>query len=93
MYGLVNWSLMKNNQLIIINNNVLLHLTNFLSEDLICCVVDWLDLDFSNLNTNAGTWVTVRDLVLSCDLVLTFVTWCRRVTCSCLGVDYEIYEV
>ena len=36
-----------------------------------------------HVNTNAVTWVTVRDLVLSCDLVLTFVTR------SCLGVDYE----
>ena len=46
-----------------------------------------------HMNTNAVTWVTVRDMVFSCDLVLTFVTWCYSVTCSCRGVDYEIYEV
>ena len=46
-----------------------------------------------DMNMNAVTCVTVPDLVLSCDLVLTFVTWCCRVTCSCRGIDYEIYEV
>ena len=45
------------------------------------------------MNTNAVTWVTVRDLVLSCDLVLTFVTWFCRVTCYCRGVHYEKYEI
>ena len=45
------------------------------------------------MNTNAVTWVTVRDLVLSCDLVLTFMTWCCRVTCYCHGIDYETYEI
>ena len=47
----------------------------------------------AHMNTNDVTWVTVRDLVLSCDLVLSFVTWCCRVTCYCRDVDYEIYEV
>ena len=48
-----------------------------------------------HVNTNAVTWVIVHDLVLSCDLVLTFVTLCcrHRVTCSCRGVDYETYEI
>ena len=52
-----------------------------------------IKLDIVYMSTKAVTWVTVRDLVLSCNLVLTFVTWCCRVTCSCRGVDYEIYEV
>ena len=42
---------------------------------------------------NAMTWVTVRDLVLPCGLVLMFVTWCCRVTCYCRGEDYETYEI
>ena len=46
-----------------------------------------------SLSMNAVTWITVRDLVLSCDLLLTFVTWCCRVTCYCRGVDYETYEI
>ena len=45
-----------------------------------------------HLNTNAMTWVTVRDLVFSYDLVLTFVTRCCNVTCYCRGVNYETYE-
>ena len=44
------------------------------------------------MNTNAVTWVTVRDLVVFSYLVLTFVTWRCCVTCSCCGVDYETYE-
>ena len=32
------------------------------------------------MNTNAVTWVTVRDLVLLCDLVLTFLTWYLNVS-------------
>ena len=45
------------------------------------------------MNMNAVTWVTVRDLVRSCDLVLKLVTWCCCVTCSCRGEDYETYEI
>ena len=68
-------------------------------------VVDWVANSYENnatlqtilldryMNTTAVTWVTVCDLVLSCYLVLTFVTWFCRVTCYCRGVDYETYEI
>lgn len=34
--------------------------------------------------------MTMSDLVLLFDLVLTFMTWCCHVTCSCCAVDYDI---